>query len=44
LKAPRKGELPMGALKMVMQGLRLWIGSVCAGAVCRLDGWVVFHF
>ena len=30
--------------KMVMQGLRYWIASVCDGAVCRLDGWVVFHF
>jgi hypothetical protein len=44
LKAPRKGELPMGGLKMVMQGLRPWIGQVCAGEVCRVDEWVVFHF
>jgi hypothetical protein len=34
----------MRGLKMVIQGLRQWIGFVCDGVVCGLDGWVVFHF
>jgi hypothetical protein len=44
LNGPGKVELPIRGLKMVMQGLRQWIGFVCDGAVCPLDGWVVFHF